>query len=100
MERSIGIHAKLPKIVTGAAIRNAIRAFQQTPDGELYDKLRIHYKTVAGKSTSAVLDIKNLDAAFTLKEHIEFDSDVEAQQEKIEHVILKGMKPLLQLVPM
>ena len=100
VERSIGIQAKLPKTVTGASVRNAIRSFQQTPDGALYDKLRLHYKTVAGKRTSAVLDIKNLDAAFTLKEHIEFDSDVEAQQERLESVILKGMKPLLQLVPL
>lgn len=100
VERSIGIQAKLPKTVTGASVRNAVRSFQQTPDGALYDKLRLHYKTVAGKRTSAVLDIKNLDAAFTLKEHIEFDSDVDAQQEKLESVILRGMKPLLQLVPL
>lgn len=99
VERSIGIQAKLPKTVTGASIRNAIRSYQQSPDGALYDKLRLHYKTVAGKRTSAVLEIKNLDAAFTLKEHIEFESDVEAQQEKLSAVILAGMKPLLQLVP-
>jgi len=100
VERSIGIQAKLPKTVTGAAIRNAIRSYQKTPDGALYDKLRLHYKTVAGKRTSAILDINNLDAAFTLKEHIEFDSDVEAQQERLDSIILKGMKPLLQLVPL
>lgn len=99
VERSIGIQAKLPKAVTGASIRNAIRSYQQSPDGALYDKLRLHYKTVAGKRTSAVLDIKNLDAAFTLKEHIEFESDVEAQQENLSVVILAGMKSLLQLVP-
>jgi hypothetical protein len=45
------------------------------------------------------LALNDLDAAFTLKEHIEFDSDVEAQQEKLCPIILKGMKPLLQLVP-
>lgn len=99
VERSIGIQAQIPKAVTGAAIVNAIRNYQTTPDGAIYDKLRLRYKTVAGKSTSAILDIKNLDAAFTLKEHIEFESDVEAQQEKLDSVILKGMKPLLQLVP-
>lgn len=99
VERSIGIHAKLPKAVTAASVRNAIRSFQKTPDGALYDKLRIHYKTLAGKRTSAILDTQNLDAAFTLKEHIEFDSDVEAQQEELNPIIVGGMKPLLQLVP-
>lgn len=99
VERSIGIQAQIPKTVTGASIRNAVRSFQQSPDGAMYNKLRLHYKTVAGISTSAVLDINNLDAAFTLKEHIEFNSDVEAQQEKLDSVILNGMRPLLQLVP-
>lgn len=99
VERSIGIQAQIPKTVTGAAVRNAVRAYQKSPDGAMYDKLRLRYKTVAGKSTSAILNINNLDAAFTLKEHIEFDSDVEAQQEKLDSVILKGMRPLLQLVP-
>lgn len=67
VERSLGIQARIPKTVTGATIANAVRSFQKSPDGAIYDKLRLHYKTVAGKRTSAVLDIKNLDAAFTLK---------------------------------
>lgn len=100
VERSIAVQAEIPKTVTGATVRNAVRAFKQSPDGALYDRLRLHYKTVAGKSTSAILDIKNLDAAFTLKEHIEFDSDVESQQESLDSVILKGMTPLLQLLPL
>lgn len=99
IERSIGIQAQLPKTVTGAGIRNAVRAYQQQPDGAIYDKLRIRYKTVAGRSTSAVLDINNLGAAFTLKEHIEFDTDVDAQQDALSAVILAQMRPLLQLVP-
>lgn len=99
VERSIGIQALIPSTVTGATVRNAVRWYQQSPDGSLYDKLRLRYKTMAGNSTSAILDINNLDAAFTLKEHIEFNSDVEAQQEKLDSVILKGMRPLLQLVP-
>lgn len=99
IERSIGIQAQVPKAVTGASVRNAVRAFKKQPDGAIYDKLRIRYKTVAGRSTSAVLTINDLDAAFTLKEHIEFDTDVEAQQDKLCTVILGQMRPLLQLVP-
>lgn len=98
-ERSIKILAEIPKTVTAASILNAVRYFQTTPDGEKYDKLRIRYKTSNGKSTSAVLRINALDAAFTLKEHIEFDSDVEAQQDKLSPVILAKMVPLLQLLP-
>lgn len=99
VERSIGIKAKLPQAVTAATLRNALGLHSNKVGGVTYDKLRLRYKTVAGKSTSATLDLNDLDAAFTLKEHIEFDSDVEAQQDKLDSVILKGMKPLLQLVP-
>ncbi len=98
-ERSLSIEARLPQAVTGAAVRNALRSFRQSPDGAIFDRLRIRYKTPSGRHTSAVLALNDLDAAFTLKEHIEFDSDVEAQQEKLCPIILKGMKPLLQLVP-
>lgn len=98
-ERSLSIRAQVPKTVTAARIRNAVRAYQKQPDGAVYDRLRIRYKTVAGQSTSAVLRINDLDAAFTLKEHIEFDSDVEAQQDKLSPVILAKMMPLLQLIP-
>lgn len=98
-ERTLSVHANLPKTVTGAAIRNAIRSFRSQPDGAAYNKMRIHYKTVGGKNTSATLDLNNLDAAFTLKEHIEFDADVEAQQETLNSDILDGMKLLLQSLP-
>lgn len=98
-QRSITIAAKLPKNVTGATIRNAVRTFQKNPDSRVYDRLRIRYKTEAGQSTSATLKTNALDAAFTLKEHIEFDSDVEAQQDNLSPVILEKMMPLLQLVP-
>ena len=99
IERSLRVHADLPKTVTGATIRNAIRNFMTQPDSASYSKLRIHFKTVAGKNTSATLDINNLDAAFTLKEQIEFDTDVEAQQEALSPTIVEGMKLLLQSVP-
>lgn len=98
-ERSLSVHANLPKTVTGASIRNAIRNFRNQPDGVLYSKMRIHYKTLAGKHTSATLDLNNLDAAFTLKEQIEFDTDVEAQQEALCPAIVDGMKLLLQSLP-
>lgn len=98
-ERSLNVQANLPKTVTGSAIRNAIRNFRAQPDGASYSKMRIHYKTVAGKHTSATLDINNLDAAFTLKEQIEFDFDVAAQQESLNSTIVDGMKLLLQSLP-
>jgi hypothetical protein len=98
-ERSLSVHAALPKTVTGASIRNAIRSFRAQPDGASYNKMRIHYKTVAGKNTSATLDLNNLDATFTLKDHIEFDTDVEAQQEALSPTIVDGMKLLLQSLP-
>jgi|GEM_PF-2567073 len=98
-ERSLSVQANLPKTVTAAGIRNAIGSFRKNPDNVAYSKMRIHYKTVAGKHTSATLDLNNLDAAFTLKEHIEFDSDVEAQQETLSPTIVDGMKLLLHVLP-
>ncbi|QEA14258.1 hypothetical protein [Comamonas flocculans] len=99
VERSLSVQAAIPKAVTGAGLRDAVRYFKSRPDGAEYTKLRLHYKTVAGKKTSATLDINNLDAAFTLRDHIEFDTDVESQQEALSPVILAGMRPLLQSVP-
>lgn len=98
-ERSLSVQAVLPKTVTGATIRNAIRKFRTQPDAAIFSRLRIHYKTIAGKKTSATLDLNNLDAAFTLKEQIEFDTDVEAQQEVLSPTIVDGMKLLLQAIP-
>ncbi len=98
-ERSLSVKAQLPQSVTGASVRNAVRAFQKTPDGSLYRKLRLRYKTVAGDPATATLDINNLDAAFTLKDHIDFDTDLDAQQNALSPIILAGMKPLLRSVP-
>ena len=98
-ERVLKVKAALPKTVTGAAVRNAVRGFRKEPDGAMYAKLRIHYKTQAGASTSAVLAVNDMDSAFTLKEHIEFDIDVDAQDANLNPTILAGMLPLLQQVP-
>jgi hypothetical protein len=98
-ERSLSVHAVLPKTVTAAAIRNAISRFKTQPEAATFSKLRIHYKTVAGKKTSATLELNNLDAAFTYKEQIEFDADVEAQQEFLSPTIVNGLTLLLQSLP-
>lgn len=98
-ERVLKVKAALPRVVTGAAIRNSVRLFQNDPDGAIYDRLRLHYKTPAGASTTAVLAVNDLDGAFTLKEHIEFDIEVDAQDDALNQTILSGMLPLLQLVP-
>lgn len=98
-ERVLKVKSALPKTVTGAGVRNAVRGFRKEPDGAMYDKLRIHYKTPAGASTSAVLAVNDLDSAFTLKEHIEFATDVDAQDANLNPTILAGMRPLLQQVP-
>lgn len=97
-ERVLKIKAALPQSVTGAGLRNAIRDFKKSPDADIYDKMRIHYKTQSGTSTSAVLSINDLDAAFTLKEHVEFDVDVDAQDTSLNQTIISGMLPLLRLV--
>lgn len=98
-ERVLKVKAAIPQAVTGASIKNGWRNFQQNPDGDIYDKLRIHYKTNAGSSTSAVLSTNDLDAAFTLKDHIEFDVEVDAQDASLNPTIISSMLPLLKLLP-
>ena len=46
-----------------------------------------------------MLAVNDMDSAFTLKEHIEFDIDVDAQDANLNPTILAGMLPLLQQVP-
>lgn len=99
VERSLSVKAAIPQNVTAAGLKNTLRGFRQNPDGEIYDKLRVRYKTPAGKSTSTTLDLDQLDAAFTFKELIKFDTDVEAQQDKLSPTIVNGIVPLLQSVP-
>lgn len=98
-ERSIKISASLPKVVTAATVVNAVRGFVRAPGGDAFDSLRIRYKTAAGKDTGTTLPIHDLDAAFTLKENIEFDTDVQEHQDSLDEVILQKMRPLLGLVP-
>jgi hypothetical protein len=95
-ERSMRVTAVVPKNVTGAAVRNAIRHYQKNPDAERFDKVRIRYKTPSGKSTSTTLDLDHLDAAFTLKEVIEFNSDVESHQEKLSQTVMAEMRRLVR----
>lgn len=99
VERVLKVKAAIPETVTGAGLKNVVRFFRQNPDGDIYDKMRVHYKTEAGTSTSAVLQINDLDAAFTLKDHVEFDVDVDAQDTSLNQTIISGMLPLLRLIP-
>ena len=98
-ERSLKITSGIPQTVTGASIRNAIRAFKSNPDGAFYDTARIHYKSPSGKSSTASLPIQDLDAAFTYSENITFDTDVEAQQASLSPTVLEKMRPLLKALP-
>lgn len=96
--RSLAVKATIPKAVTGPSLSNAVRAFRQTADGAMYNRMRLRYITKSGQNTSATLALNDLDAAFTRREQVQFASDVQAQQAALDPVILAGMKPLLQLV--
>lgn len=98
-ERTLKIEAVNPKLVTGAQIINATKRFLKAGNGQDFDKLRLHYKTPAGKPTSATVPINDLDGAFTFKEAIEFNTDVQDQQMELNETILTQMRPLLGWVP-
>lgn len=98
-KRTLKLEASVPRTVTAASVFNAVRNYFGQANAEQFDQLRVQYKTPAGKSTSAMLDIANLDAAFTLKEHIQLDTDVQEQQNALNEPILRLMRPLLALVP-
>jgi hypothetical protein len=98
-ERTLKVEAALPKAVTSAAIVNAVKGYLKGPNAQGFDRLRVRYKTQTGKSSSTTLAINDLDAAFTLKENIDFDVDVQEQQAALNSTILKEMRPLLDMVP-
>lgn len=49
----------------------------------------------SGRQQDARLALNDLDAAFTKKEKIEFDSDVEAQQTRLSPTIIAELKNLI-----
>ena len=98
-KRVVQVKATLPKTVTGASLRNAIRQFKQSPDGAYFDTARIQYKSPSGKTSATTLQLQALDAAFTHNERIEFDTDVEAQQASLSQTVLQKMRPLLLALP-
>lgn len=98
-ERVLKIKAEIPKAVTGAAIINAVNGFIRSQPDENFNKLRIHFKTATGDSTSATMNVDELTEAFTYKQHIEFDTDIDAQQSKLNKIVLDKMLPLLLQVP-
>lgn len=94
-ERTLKVSAAIPGAVTGATLRNALRAFRTSPDADVYDRLRLNYKSRSGRPASTTLELNDLDAAFTRREIIEFDVDVNAQQLKLDVAIMGGMRPLV-----
>lgn len=94
-ERSLKIEASMPSTVTGASIKNGIRFFQNQPDAHLYDKLRLNFKSASGRPATTILGLNDLDAAFTRREIIEFDSDVDSHDLLLSPTIMGKMRSLI-----
>ncbi len=94
-EKSLLVTAGVPSTVTAAGLRNAIAWHKRQGAGPKYDEARIRFKSPSGRQQDARLALNDLDAAFTKKEKIEFDSDVEAQQTRLSPTIIAELKTLI-----
>ena len=83
------------KSITGAVVKNAISRWKKTAAGADYKLARISYKAPDGATKQNTFDINNLDAAFTRKENIELDNEVEGQQTSLNETILSAMRKLI-----
>lgn len=79
------------KTITAAKLMGALRGHLKKTPGHRYKDVKVHYKTVAGKDASATLSVNDLDAAFTKKDAIYFDTDVEDQQIDFSPTIMTKM---------
>ena len=93
--QSIHVAASNAKTISGAVVKNAIGKWKKTAEGSAYKLARISYKTPDGTTKQNTFDINNLDAAFTRKENIELDTDVEGQQTTLNGAILSAMRKLI-----
>jgi hypothetical protein len=81
-------------VVTGGFVKNAVRRFKAANPNKKFDQLKVRYKKLDGDTATASLDPNDLDAAFTKREKIYLDTDVEAQQSILSPEILSKMKKL------
>lgn len=94
-EQILNIKPTIKNKVTANSIMNAVRSFVRLPQGKAYNELRVRYTNSAGRQQSAALQVNNLDAAFTRREVIELDQDVQEQQTVIDKTIIDAMIKLL-----
>lgn len=82
--------------VSAAMLKRAIRLFvKDKPKNERYKEARIRYRRPSGGEQTVSLALDNLDEAFTRKEKIKFDTDVDAQQTKLSPTIVAELKKLI-----
>lgn len=87
---SIHVVASNTKTISAAVVKNAI-----TRHGTAYRRAQIKYKDKDGTLKQNTFDVNDLDAAFTRKENVELDSEVEGQQTTLNETILKAMRKLI-----
>jgi hypothetical protein len=78
-----------------AAIKNALAFHAKSHPKDHYDELKVRYKNDHGDVRSTTFAINDLDQAFTRKEVVELDSDVESQQSSISPTVIAAMLKLL-----
>lgn len=94
-EKRLLVTAGVPTNVTASGLKNALAWYSRNGHGPTYDEARIRFKSPSGRQQDARLALNALDDAFTRKERIEFDTDVEAQQTQLSPTIVAGLKTLL-----
>lgn len=94
-ERTVSISATNPLVVTAAVVINSVMAFVKNPKADPVDTVRIRYKNDAGKPTSHSFQPNEMEHAFTRKEIVLLNAEVEQQQSRLSPVIIAAMNELL-----
>lgn len=94
-EQTLSIKPTIKNKVSASSVVNAVRRFVKMPKGKAYNELRVRYTNRSGRTQSAALQVNNLDAAFTRREIIDLDRDVQEQQTEIDKTIIDAMIKLL-----
>jgi hypothetical protein len=92
---SISIKADNPTLVTAAGLVNAVKSYLKKTPKNAYDSARIRYKADGNNTSTVTLNTNDLDSAFSRKERVELSTEAEAQQEKLEPIVIAAMESLL-----
>jgi hypothetical protein len=93
-QQTVLVKAGNPGTITASNLVQSVKTYLRGQPSHQFEKVKIQYKNDAGDPSTATFDINDLDAAFTKRESIHFDTDVEAQQSSISNTVMEQLLTL------